>query len=210
MDVSYIKKIVEEVFSKSGYKVDKFTLFCPSSLDVRINKIDDGISFDFTKVMPSVRTKKLFIPITAYVEGIFLGKLGGTIKLKYFPDFEFKYSGFEQNNFGSAHHVDLSDIKSCIAREYPDKQRRKIANLALQYANEWATIVSHNGVDFSRYDKKNKKLLAENCQKFVHENIVNSKEIEAKSAILTFILVYLILPSVISWVVKKFLDSFFK
>lgn len=210
MDVSYIKKIVEEVFSKSGYKVDKFTLFCPSILDVRINKIDDGISFDFTKVMPSVRTKKLLIPITAYVEGIFLGKLGGTIKLKYFPDFEFKYSGFEQNNFGSAHHVDLSDIKSCIAREYPDKQRRKIANLALQYANEWATIVSHNGVDFSRYDKKNKKLLAENCQKFVHENIVNSKEIEAKSAILTFILVYLILPSVISWVVKKFLDSFFK
>ena len=210
MDVSYIKKIVEEVFSKSGYKVDKFTLFCPSILDVRINKIDDGISFDFTKVMPSVRTKKLLIPITAYVEGIFLGKLGGTIKLKYFPDFEFNYSGFEQNNFGSAHHVDLSDIKSCIAREYPDKQRRKIANLALQYANEWATIVSHNGVDFSRYDKKNKKLLAENCQKFVHENIVNSKEIEAKSAILTFILVYLILPSVISWVVKKFLDSFFK
>ena len=58
--------------------------------------------------------------------------------------------------------------------------------------------------------KKNKKLLAENCQKFVHENIVNSKEIEAKSVILTFILVYLILPSVISWVVKKFLDSFFK
>jgi len=211
MDISYVRQAIDEVFSKSGYKIDKFTLFCPDVLDVQLTKKDDSISFDFKNIMPKVQTKKLLIPLTAYVEGISLGVAGGTIKLKYFPDFNFNYSEFSEQRFGaSTSNVNIDGLKLAISKEYPDIERRKIANLALQYANEWGKIVSQNDTSLEYCKKINREKVQKDCYNFVYENIVNSKEIKAKSAILTFILVYLVLPAVIKWVVKKFLDNFFK
>lgn len=211
MDISYVKKAVDAIFSKSGYKVDKFTLFCPDVLDVKLIKKDESISFDFKGLMPKVQTRKLLIPLTAYVEGISLNATGGTIKLKYFPDFNFNYSGFSENKFGSVEpKCDTSNLKLDIIKQYPDVQRRKIAILALQYANEWGKIVSQNNTTFEYCKKSNRANVEKDCYNFVYENIINSKEIEARSAVLTFILVYLVLPAVISWVIKKFLDNFFQ
>lgn len=208
MDVSYIKKAIDEIFSKSGYKIDKFTLFCPNILDVQLIKTDKDISFIFTKVMPSVKTSKLFFPITAYVEGISLNEIGGSIKLKYFPDFEFKYSGYEEKKFGSSDSkVNLEDFRREIDKKYRDEQRRKIAYLALQYANQWATIIDQNGISYE-YCKENREELTKNCESFVIENIVKSNQIKARSAVLTFVLINLILPAVVAWVVKRFLDKF--
>ena len=210
MEISYVKQAIEAIFSESGYKIDNFTLFCPPSLDVKLSKTEEGIHLDFSKIMPSVKTKKLLLPITAYVEGLFLGATGGTIKLKYFPDFSFKYSGFTEKKFGVvAQNSYTGKIKEDIIKEYPDAQRRKIAILALQYASEWGKIVSQNDTKFEYCKKSDKEYAQKNCYNFVYENIVNSKEIQARSAVLTFILVYLVLPAIISWVVKKFLDNFF-
>ena len=39
--------------------------------------------------------------------------------------------------------------------------------------------------------------------------MIRSGDIEARSGILAFVLIYFVLPAVISWVVKKFLDNYF-
>jgi uncharacterized membrane protein len=58
-------------------------------------------------------------------------------------------------------------------------------------------------------DLKSRRQYRKDCEAFVKENILASRDVEAKSAVLTFILVYFVLPAVISWVVKKFLDNYF-
>jgi hypothetical protein len=209
MDISEIKNIVNQIFSENGFKFLNFFFTCPDNVDIVLNKDEQGINLDFTKQMPYVKTKRMLIPLTVYVEGLFLGPDSGSIKLKYFPDLHFEYAGFQDNNFGAEEPKKLESFYNQIHKEYPDEERRKIAKLALQYTQEWATIVSQTGVNYSDCEQPKRKKLRDNCKSFVLENIRNSRDIEAKSAILSFILIYFVLPAVISWVVKKFLDNFF-
>ena len=65
MELSEVKQIIEQVFSSAGYEVNKFTFFCPTSLSISIEKTANNLSIAFNTGLPSVQTKKLFIPITA-------------------------------------------------------------------------------------------------------------------------------------------------
>jgi len=206
MELSEVKQIVEQVFSDAGYEINNFTFFCPTSLSISLEKTANDLSIKFNTGLPSVQTKKLFIPITAQLQGISLGEDGGSIKLKYFPDIKFSY-GQSEERFGScSQNVNLDKIKSEINREFPDTERNTIAKLALKYTQEWASIASANGLC---EDLKSRRQYRKDCEAFVKENILASRDVEAKSAVLTFILVYFVLPAVISWVVKKFLDNYF-
>lgn len=210
MDISEVKNIVDQVFSDDGFKFLNFFVSCPKSFDMKLNKDKEGINIDFSKDMPHVRTKKFLIPVTVYIEGVFLGASSGSIKLKYFPDIHFDYETFSEERFGSTQrNINLDSFNNQINKQFADEERRKIAKIALQYANEWATIVSQAGVNVRDCEKIDRAKLRKDCENFVLDNIRNSKEIEAKSAILSFILLYFVLPAVISWVVKKFLDNFF-
>lgn len=209
MDISHAKNALEQVFSKDGYKIGNFVISCPSSLSVDINKNDNGISVNFKDKLPSVQTKKLLIKISTGVEKIFFGAESGSIKLKYFPEFPFSYKdNSEEERFGSAKEcLDFVEFKQEIAQQYPDNERKKIAELALKYANEWAIISSQNCSEFKSSIRKNRRKLSKECNKFVYENIINSKEIEAKSIALSFILLYFVLPAIVNWIVKRFLDK---
>lgn len=214
MELPEIQNIIEQIFSKSGYEVNSFTFFCPTSSSISMKKTASSLDISFKEGMPSVKTKKFFITISAHLEGLSLREDGGTIKLKYFPDINFSYGQeSSEERFGACNNnnVDTKIIKSQINTEFPDSARNKIANLALKYTQEWANIASDNGNDLSFYkNKRLRKKYRQDCEAFVKENIMLSKDIEAKSAILTFILIYFVLPAVVSWVVKKFLDNFFK
>ena len=206
MELSEVKQIVEQVFSDAGYEINNFTFFCPTSLSISLEKTANDLSIKFNTGLPSVQTKKLFIPITAQLQGISLGEDGGSIKLKYFPDIKFSY-GQSEERFGScSSNVDLDRIKSEINKEFPDTERNTIAKLALKYTQEWTSIASANGLC---EDLKSRRQYRKDCEAFVKENILASRDVEAKSAVLTFILIYFVLPAVISWVVKKFLDNYF-
>jgi hypothetical protein len=184
-------------------------LSCPPSLSVDISKKDNGISVNFKDKLPSVQTKKLLIKISTGVEKIFFGAESGSIKLKYFPEFPFSYKDdSEEERFGNAKEcLDFVEFKQEIAKQYPDNERKKIAELALKYANEWAIISSQNCSEFKSSIRKNRRRLSKECNKFVYENIINSKEIEAKSIALSFILLYFVLPAIVNWIVKRFLDK---
>ena len=206
MELSEVKQIVEQVFSDAGYEINNFTFFCPTSLSISLEKTANDLSIKFNTGLPSVQTKKLFIPITAQLQGISLGEDGCSIKLKYFPDIKFSY-GQSEERFGScSSNVDLDRIKSEINKEFPDTERNTIAKLALKYTQEWTSIASTNGLC---KDLKSRRQYRKDCEAFVKENILASRDVEAKSAVLTFILIYFVLPAVISWVVKKFLDNYF-
>ena len=213
MDLATIKKSIENLFSSDGLQISKFKIFCPPDVSTSIRKTDDGININFNDKLPFVKAKRMFIAITIEIEGLVLRENGGTIRLKYFPDFDFSYdlSG-DDAVFGSApsEKINLAPIKEAILKQYPDPERGKIAKLALQYANEWVNIARDNGINIEEYGRVNRKKLNSDCESFVKDSIINSKEIEAKSAILTFVLMYFILPAIVSWVVKKFLDNFFK
>lgn len=208
MELTDIKNAIEKIFSKNGYEISGFSLSCPDEMAMSISKKEKGIDISFGGDLPYVRTKKFLIPISAKIQGVYLGEDGGSIKLKHFPDFSFSYDENNSANFGSHESISYVDlISSQIDREFKDEERRKIAKLALQYTNEWATIVSQNGASIYHCDDKNKGKLKRDCENFVLDNMRNSKEIEAKSVVLTFILMYVVLPMVIKWVIEKFFNS---
>lgn len=207
MELTDIKNAIEQIFSKSGYTISGFSLSCPDEMAMSITKKEKGIEISFGGDLPYIKTKKFLIPLSAKIQGIYLGEDGGSIKLKHFPDFSFSYDENSSENFGSHKSTSRVDkIIEVIDKEFKDEERRKIAKLALQYTNEWATIVSHAGIDIYHCDDKTKNKLKKDCESFVLEKVRNSKKIEGKSAILTFILMYVVLPIIIKWVIEKFFN----
>jgi len=206
MDLNQIKLIVDQVFSKDGYKVGNFNFACPTNLSVDINKSDDSLNITFNGDLPTVKTKKLFIPFNVGVQGLSLSEETGTIKIKNFPDIKFSYQEKSEENFGSAKNKFDSDSFSMeIDKEFKDNERRRVAHTAFKYAREWLEVASQS----TDCTVQNKKKLISQCEKFVHEKMTKSKDIEAKSAILTFVLIYFVLPAVINWVVKKMIEKYF-
>lgn len=206
MDLNEIKLIIDQVFSKDGYKVGNFNFACPTNLSVDISKSDDSLNIAFNGDLPTVKTKKLFIPFNVGVQGLSLSEETGTIKIKNFPDIKFSYQEKSEENFGSAKNKFDSDSFSMeIDKEFKDNERRRVAHTAFKYAREWLEVASQS----TDCTVQNKKKLISQCEKFVHEKMTKSKDIEAKSAILTFVLIYFVLPAVINWVVKKMIEKYF-
>ena len=211
MNISDIKNIIDKAFSKSGYEISKFSISLPSPLSIEIEQNSDSTKVVFKNNLPVVKTRKLFIPITTQLESIFFGKDSGYFKLKHFPNLKFNYSNEEEEmRFGSSSpSINLDKLEKEINAQYSDEKRKKIAQLSLEYANEWANISSSNGVNFSTCGAENKKRLYNDCYNFVYANIVNSKKVNPSSAALSFVLLYFILPAIVNWVVKRFLNNLF-
>ena len=213
MNIQEIKETLKKIFSEDGFKFLNFSFKCPHNLDSTLKKTDDGISIEFTKEMPYVKVKKILIPVTIYVEGLLLGEKGGSVKLKYFPDIHFEYDGFtDEKKFGQqkAENFKIEAFYDEINQKYPDEERRKIARLSLQYAAEWAKILEETKGDVTNFPILEREKLRDNCEKFVLENVKKSKEIKARSAILSFLLFYIVIPSIVNWIIKKFLEHYFR
>ena len=207
LPIQEIKNIIYSIFSDSGYIINNFNVQFPHPLDIKITKnSNDNISLDFTKALPKVGWKKI-INFTAWVQGISLGPTQGVLKLKYFPDIKFAYDDPSPKLFGS--NYDYSDIEKDIEQEYGDNERKKIAKKCLHYANEWTTITSNGGVNFNDCTEISKKQLKRKCKNFVMDNIKNDEEVVAGSVIVTFLLLYVVLPVVLKFVLERWFKKLF-
>lgn len=207
LPIQQIKDIIYSIFSDSGYSIKNFNVQFPHPLDIKITKDkNNNISLDFTQSLPKVGWKKL-INFTAWVQGISLGENEGVLKLKYFPDIKFSYDDTAPKLFGSSY--DFSDIENDIDQEYGDDDQKKLAKKCLHYANEWTTIASQGGINFSACNEKSRKQLKQSCRKFVVDNIKNDEEIVAGSVILTFLLLYVVLPVVLKFVLERLFKKLF-
>ena len=192
-----IKKIIDQAFSSIGYEHQGLTVKLPSRIDVKIESKNNDVNLDFTNKLPVVSWKK-FITMSALIQGMELNQTGGKIKIKYFPDINFLYE--QPQLYGQTIVLDTGDIEQEIISEYPDDERQEIAKRCLHYANEWATICHSSGVtadDFRQNDRKLKR----QCYCFVRDSIIEEKR--HGSVIISFILIYVILPVVLKWIIEK-------
>jgi hypothetical protein len=205
--ISQIKQIVDFIFSKNGYDIKNLNISFPQPLDIKIVKdTSENIILSFTESLPRVTWKKI-IKLTAYVQGLTLGKSGGTLKLKYLPDINFKYDDNSETLFGS--YIDVSEIESSINAEYGDEERNFLAKKCLHYSSEWATIASQGGMDFSACDKYTQRQLKRDCRDFVTENIKNDPDLKYGSVVLSFLLLYVVLPVVLKFVLERLFRKLF-
>jgi hypothetical protein len=205
--IAQIKQVVDFIFSKNGYDIKNLNISFPQPLDIKIIKdTSENIILSFTESLPKVTWRKI-IKLSAYVQGLTLGKDGGTLKLKYLPDINFKYDDKSEELFGCSFNV--SDIESSIDAEYGDEERNVLAKKCLHYASEWATIASQGGMDFSSCDKYSQRQLKRDCKDFVTENIKNDAELKCGSVVLTFLLLYVVLPVVLKFVLERLFRKLF-
>jgi len=193
-----LKKILDQIFNKNGYEHQGMTIKLPPSLDIKIQSKDGVISLDFLKLLPNISWKK-FIILSAYIQGLELNETGGRIKIKFFPDIVFTYSSSSEVLSCDTRYIDVSDIEQEIKNEYPDEERQKLADRCLYYANEWATICCASGITKDEF-ASNKKLKRQ-CYNFVKQSVIEEKR--HGSVIITFILIYVILPVILKWIIEK-------
>jgi hypothetical protein len=202
-----ISKALFKVFNDEGLEVKGFKIKSKSPLVANIHNSDEKTIIKFGENYPKAEITRI-ITLYAYIEEIVFGKDGGSIKLKNFPDIHFAYSdsvlSLIKENFGDSHAIDCE-----IDKKYSCPSENEIAKKCLQYANEWATICSQAGVDFSESNHFEKQELRRSCYNFVKDNVEEEAKEKYKSVFLTFILVTIILPAIISWVVGKILDELF-
>ena len=208
MSPKEISEVLFKIFSDEGYKVNGFTIQSKSPLVANTYSDENKTSIKFGNNHPRVSIKRL-ITLYAYIEEIVLGKTGGSIKLRNFPDINFSYEksllSFFEQNFHS--HEDLYNE---IEAAYSDPTKKKIAHKCLQYGTEWATIVSQSG-GFCGLDGQSKQELKSQCLKFVIDNVRKDFEKEKKygSVILTYLLVFIIIPAVAKFIITRLLEKYF-
>ena len=202
-----ISKALFKVFSNEGLEVKGFKIKSKSPLIANVHSSDEKTIIQFGQNHPRAEITRL-ITLYAYIEEVVFGKSGGSIKLKNFPDIHFSYSdsvlSLIKENF-----ADNEAINCEIDKKYFCPSENEIAKKCLQYANEWTTICSQAGVDFSESNHFERRELRKSCYNFVKDNVEEEAKEKYNSVFLTFILVTIILPAIISWVVGKILDELF-
>lgn len=206
MNLKYIKDIILSIFSSSGYSINKFNIQFPQPLDISISVDgEQNVTLSFKNNFPKISWKK-FITLSTWVERMSLGPTGGALKLRYFPEVSFSYQQSE-NSFGSSV-IDTSDIEEALLSQYRDDNQRLVAKKCLLYASEWATIASAEQ-DFSNCSPKQEKKLKNDCKNFIVANLKQDEEIQAKSAILTFLFFYVVLPVILKFIIEKLFNKLF-
>jgi hypothetical protein len=205
IDLKNIRDIIYQIFSDSGYVFNNMNIKFPQPLNIKVTKKDDTISLDFVNDCPKISWKRI-ITLSAHVNGLSLGKDGGTIKLRYLPDIDFSYDKTQEQLFGNQY--DFSSIQQDIMKEYGDEERQKLANRCLQYGSEWATIASRSNAALSYATPKEQRVLKQQCKDFIRDNIANEKR--HGSAILTFVLLYVLLPVILKFIVEKIFRKIFE
>lgn len=202
-DINSIKQIIDQIFSSAGYQMNGLSVQCSSPVEISIINNGDSIDINFNNNLPKAIIEK-FIKFNLSVLGINLGKNGGVLRIRHFPDIKFDYSG--SMKFGTNYDPYFETISKDIETEYDDSERRKIANRCLQYGKEWATIVSSETDVREITSRSERKKLRKQCYNFIFENAKNDKEIVCGSVVLTILILNFLLPIIINWIVTKILN----
>ena len=201
---------ISNLFNEDGILVKGFKITSKTPTIANIRYDNDIAEITFGENQPKAEITKI-ITMYAYIEKIVFGPQGGSIKLRNFPDFSFSYGSEYLWNFGTHYrtHFDNSDICNEIEVKYCKKSYKDIARKCLQYSEEWATMCMGKGITFDNADYFDRWNLKDQCYNFVYDNAVEDAEKKYGSIILTWIFLYIILPTMIKWIINTFLDKLF-
>lgn len=208
MSPKEISEVLFKIFSDEGFSVNGFKIKSESPLIANVYNEDETTTISFGTNYPRAEITRL-ITLYVYIEQLVFRKDSGTVRLKNFPDISFGYDKSSILNFlDHLTYAGECDIEKEIEEKYSDDTRRKIAKDCLQYANEWATIVSQSG-GFSGVGSEQKKELKRQCYNFVIDNVRKGAEEKYGSVILTYLLVFIIIPAVARFIIVRLLEKYF-
>jgi len=209
MSPKEISEVLFKIFSDEGFSVSGFKIKSESPLIANVYNEDETTTISFGTNYPRAEITRL-ITLYAYIEQLVFRKEGGTVRLKNFPDISFGYDKSSILNFlDHLTYAGECEIEKEIEEKYSDDTRRKIAKDCLQYATEWATIVSQSG-GFSGAGPAKRKELKRQCYDFVVENVrKEANEKKYGSVILTYLLVFIIIPAVARFIIVRLLEKYF-
>jgi len=207
MSPKEISQILLSIFSDEGYTVQGFKIKSKSPLIANVYNEGSETSIKFGSNFPKAEITRL-ITLYVYIEEIIFRENGGVVRLKNFPDISF---GYEQSLIS----VLFSDKFACsrelhqlIEETYTDEKKKKIAEKCLHYGTEWATIVSQSG-GFAGASSNDRKALKSQCINFVVENVRHDVEQEYGSVILTYLLVFIVIPAIARFIITRLLEKYF-
>lgn len=207
MSPKQISEVLFSIFSNDGYHVGNFNIQSQSPTVANIFSDEQHTSIKFGQNRPKASIKR-FITLYAYIEEIVFKKEGGSVKLKNFPDINFSYEksliSFFEEQF-SCH----EDLVSEIDAKYTDTTKNKIAHKCLQYGTQWATIVSQSGGFAGANNSSERRNLRSQCINFVVENVKHDVEQEYGSVILTYLLVFIVIPAIARFIITRLLEKYF-
>lgn len=210
MSSKEISQILLQCFSSGGYDLSGFKLKLEHPAEIKIEGDKNNVILKFGNKQPKIEIKKL-ITFYAYIEAISLNENGGSIKLRHFPDIRFSHDtsliSLSEQNFGK----DNSLYEEIVQKYSNNSTEQEIAKQCLHYAEEWATICGNSGMNFKEVDRREKQRLIKQCQKFVVENIKRDFANEKKygSVIITYLLVFIVIPSIARFIVVRLLEKYF-
>lgn len=200
-----IYQSITSLFNGEGIVVKGFKITSKTPTIATVRYDGDIAEITFGENQPKAEITRI-ITIYAYIEKIVFGPEGGSIKLRNFPDFSFGYGDDTMSKFVR---FDNSDICAEIESKYAKKSYKDIAKKCLQYSEEWATMSMCNGITFDNADYLDRWRLKDQCYNFVYDNVVEDAEKKYGSIILTWVFLYIILPTIIKWIINRFLDKLF-
>ena len=200
-----IYQSISSIFNGEGIVVKGFKVTSKTPTVANITYGADIAEITFGQNQPKAEITRI-ITMYAHIEKIVFGPEGGLIKLRNFPDFSFGYGEEVTHKFVR---FDNSDIYAEIEGKYAKKSYKDIAKKCLQYSEEWATMSMCNGITFDNADYFDRWKLKDQCYNFVYDNVVEDAEKRYGSIVITWIFLYIILPTIIKWIINRFLDKLF-
>ena len=200
-----IYQSIASLFNGEGIVVKGFKVTSKTPTVATLRYDADIAEITFGENQPKAEITRI-ITMYAYIEKIVFGPEGGSIKLRNFPDFSFGYGEEVTHKFVR---FDNSDIYAEIEGKYAKKSYKDIAKKCLQYSEEWATMSMCNGITFDNADYFDRWKLKDQCYNFVHDNVLEDAEKRYGSIVITWIFLYIILPTIIKWIINRFLDKLF-
>lgn len=102
---------------------------------------------------------------------------------------------------------DTNRIQQCLIEleaesneQFGDQEKQKIAKKCLKHINQWMASSYEAGIKYTRNDRRR---LKRDCYESVRAGVINDYKEEYGFAILTFLLVYVLLPMVLKWLIEK-------
>jgi hypothetical protein len=210
MDVMEIVHQINSAFFEEGLDVGGYTVKCESPLTTTLYSGNGAVHLIFSGNRPLLSIVKI-ITFSVELEELYIDADGkGKIKLKNFPDINFQIDNKKERIFGTPSKSSQYEVLSTntslyneIEGKFEDRESRRLAKKALEYAQSWAMVAVNGGTDFAGASSADVRRMKKEAYNFTKQQM----ESEISGSIIAVLLINLILPYIIKWVVERVIDN---
>lgn len=98
----------------------------------------------------------------------------------------------------------LQELEIESNEQFADQEKNKVARKCIKHIGLWMSNCYASGMVYTKNDKRR---LRKDCYTSVRESVINDYKEEYGFAILTFLLIYVILPMVLKWLIERLFNK---